>query len=51
MKPMPAPLPRYATLAVWIRLALYGHRSPIVRHMVARNQALDAMAAMQAFAA
>ncbi|CAM5591041.1 hypothetical protein [Rhodanobacter lindaniclasticus] len=48
MKPTPAPLPRYNTLAVWLRLALYGHASPIVRHMVARNQALDAMAALQA---
>lgn len=47
----PAPLPRYKTLTVWIRLALYGPRSPLVRHMVARNEALDAMAALGALPA
>jgi hypothetical protein len=38
-----SPLPRYSRLALCIRLALYG-QSPLVQHMIERNQMMDAMA-------
>lgn len=39
------PLPRYRTLTIMVRAALYGYRHPLVQHMVERNRDIDGMKA------
>ena len=36
-----SPLPRYRTLAICIRVGLYGLASTMVQHMIERNRMLD----------
>lgn len=36
-----SPLPRYSTLAICVRAALYGLADATVRHMIERNRMLD----------
>ena len=42
------PLPRYRTLTICVRLALYGKEA--VKHMVERNRTLDEYVAMERLA-
>ncbi len=39
------PLPRYSTLAILVRAALYGAQHPLVQHMAERNREIDGMKA------
>lgn len=41
------PRPRYRTLSIWIRLALYGREDSRVQLMVRHNERLDLAAAME----
>lgn len=40
------PLPRYRTLTIMVRAALYGAQHPLVQHMAERNREIDGMKAM-----
>lgn len=39
------PLPRYRTLTIMVRAAIYGSRHPLVQHMAERNREIDGMKA------
>lgn len=38
-----SPLPRYRTLTIAIRMALYGRANGLVQHMAQRNRDIDDM--------
>lgn len=44
-----SPLPRYSTLAICVRAALYGQAGATVRHMIERNRMLDDAKALDQF--
>lgn len=46
-KPFRTPLPRYSTLALCVRAALYGAGNALVQHMARRNHELDEFAALE----